>query len=157
MPRAVIVFVPLLMSTGITYAAATCNGDGFCPLSSDFFNVIGAVPGTNFASGDFGTVVNGIFKLAIRIAGAVAVAMFVYSGLQYMVAPLGASGTEHAKERMQNAILGLLMLVSTWIIFNQINPDILNLQINANPIQPLGDTAAGAGTPNTVPTVPNGE
>jgi Type IV secretion system pilin len=149
----------LALLTGSSVAYAACTAGAFCPLSPDFFNVIGSMPGVNFASGDFGAVVNGIYKLAIRIAGATAVVMFVWSGVQYMTAPLGASGTENAKERMTNAILGLLMLLATWVIFNQINPDILNLQINPNPIQALPDTAQKNGTdapnPDALPTIPN--
>jgi hypothetical protein len=37
-----------------------------------------------------------------------------------------------AKEAIQNALIGLLLLVTTYILLNQINPDILNLNITQN-------------------------
>jgi hypothetical protein len=83
--------------------------------------------------------------------------MFVWGGIQYMIQPFGVSegGIGEAKGRMQNAILGLLMLLATWIIFNQINPDILNLKINAAPLQAISaqqnTNAQSAQTETTLP------
>jgi hypothetical protein len=112
----------------------------FKPISAGFEQLIGITGGEGInASGDFGQFVNSLYKLSIRIAGAVAVGMFVWGGIMYMTQPFGVSegGVGEAKARMQNAVIGLLMLLATWVIFNQINPDILNLKINASPLKPL--------------------
>lgn len=135
--------------TGTTIAyAQECGQGAFCALSDGFNQVVGS--NFSLATGDFGQVVNSIYKLSIRIAGAVAVAMFVWGGITYMVAPFGVAGEGlgRAKERMKNAIIGLLMLLATWVIFNQINPDILNLTIKADSVAPLGtpdNTNSGQG------------
>jgi hypothetical protein len=131
-----------------TFAEAQTQA-GFVPISDGFSQLIsGSTTGANLGiqTGDFGTFVNSMYKLSIRIAGAVAVAMFIWGGITYMVAPLGISGEGigEAKSRMQNAILGLLMLLATWIIFNQINPDILNLKIQAQPLKALQAPASSS-------------
>jgi Type IV secretion system pilin len=124
----------------------------FVPISQGFEQLLGISPQSPEIGGDFGQVVNSIYKLSIRIGGAVAVAMFVYGGIMYMVQPFGIAGEgiSKAKERMQNAVLGLLMLLATWIIFNQINPDILNLKINATELKSLPTQTSAAQSEPTV-------
>lgn len=146
-----------ILGTGIAHAQnATSTTGGFTPISEGFNQVIGFVgPAAQISGGDFGQVVNGIYRLSIRIAGAVAVAMFVYGGIMYMTQPFGVSegGVGKAKEKMQNAILGLLMLLATWVIFNQINPDILSLKVNAKPLEALKSATPTQQAPTeTIPT-----
>ncbi len=40
-----------------------------------------------------------------------------------------------AKTILQDAVLGLLLLLGTYLILNQINPDLLNLNFNPPPVQ----------------------
>jgi ABC-type nickel/cobalt efflux system permease component RcnA len=68
--------------------------------------------------------------MTISIGAVLAVCQFVYGGIIYMMTESGAMAMGESKERMQNAILGLLMLLSTWVVFNQINPDLLKLNVN---------------------------
>lgn len=151
--------ITLLSAITVAHAQGAPTPDGFTPISDGFNKLIGATGG-NFGleTGSFGTFVNSIYKLSIRIAGAVAVAMFVWGGILYMVAPFGVAGEgiSEAKARMKNAVLGLLMLLATWIIFNQINPDILNLKISAQPLAPLAapsQTNTSTGSQENMPSL----
>jgi Type IV secretion system pilin len=82
-----------------------------------------------------GPFVNALFKMTISIGAVIAVCQFVYGGIVYMMTESGAAQMGESKERMQNALLGLIMLLATFVIFNQINPDILNLDVNVAPLE----------------------
>jgi ABC-type nickel/cobalt efflux system permease component RcnA len=81
---------------------------------------------------DIGKLANALFKMAISIGAVIAVLQFVYGGIIYMMTESGAVAMGESKERMQNALLGLVMLLATYIVFNQINPDLLNLKVDLN-------------------------
>ena len=69
---------------------------------------------------------NSLFQIALTIGAVIAVLIIAVSGLEYMTTE-AASGKGSSRERIQQAVLGLLMLLSVWLFFNEINPDILNL------------------------------
>lgn len=92
---------------------------------------------------NLGAFINALFKMTISIGAVIAVAQFVYGGIVYMMTESGAIQMGESKERMQNALLGLVMLLSTYVIFNQINPDLLNLNVN---LQQLPETQRGGST-----------
>jgi hypothetical protein len=71
---------------------------------------------------------SGIFYTAIAIGAILAVMRLGYAGIVYMTSDLPAK-LGNAKTIIGNAVLGLLLLLSVWLILNQINPDILNLDI----------------------------
>lgn len=69
---------------------------------------------------------NTLFKTAIVVGAMLAVMKLGYAGFMYMTTDLpGAKG--NARSTISQALLGLLLLLSVWLILNQINPDILNL------------------------------
>lgn len=83
------------------------------------------------AANDLSGFINGIFKIAIIVGAMLAVLRLVYAGFLYMGTDIfDKKGA--AKEAIQNALIGLLLLVTTYILLNQINPDILNLNITQN-------------------------
>ena len=80
-----------------------------------------------------------------------AVIRLVYAGFLYMGSDIFDKKSA-AKEAIQNAIIGLLLLVTTFIILNQINPDILNLDVLKRIQSSESGTSAGVTTesaPNT--------
>lgn len=71
---------------------------------------------------------NSAFKTAIVIGAMLAVLRLGYAGFIYITSDLpGAKG--NAKEIIGHAVTGLLLLLAIWLILNQINPQILNLEI----------------------------
>jgi hypothetical protein len=69
-----------------------------------------------------------IFQLAIGLAGAFAVVMIVVGGVQYLSSD-AISGKSAGKERIQNALIGLLLAIGAFIILNTINPKALSLNL----------------------------
>ncbi|MFZ2593856.1 MAG: hypothetical protein WAX38_03740 [Minisyncoccia bacterium] len=116
-----------------TTQLAQAAGGGFKGLLGDSLIINGQNIYEEYDS--IGPFLNAIFKMSISIGGVVAVSQFVYGGLVYMMSESGAVQMGESKGRMTNAVLGLLMLLSTYIIFQQINPDMLKLSVEPVPIQ----------------------
>lgn len=91
----------------------------------------------------------GLFTAVISVAAIVAVLRLGYAGYLYMTSESWGSKGK-AKEVMGDVALGLLLLLSCWLILNQINPDILKLDIlnslkSAQVSQPAPATGTGTG------------
>lgn len=69
-----------------------------------------------------------LFYTALAVGATLAVLRLGYAGFLYMGGDSWGS-LNKAKGIIQDVVLGLLLLLSVWVILNQINPDILNLDI----------------------------
>lgn len=116
---------------------------------------------TTCATCPFGDYLNVMINIFIGFAAVLAMVMIVMGGIQYMTSELIPS-KEAGKERIKNAILGLLLALGAFLILNTINPDLLNacikletvtieinpdegVPVNANaPNPPTGDITAWA-------------
>ena len=77
---------------------------------------------------DLATFFNAFFKTALGVGAMLAVLRLGYAGFLYMTTDLpGSKG--NAREIIQHTVEGLLLLLAIWLILNQINPNILNLDI----------------------------
>jgi len=84
---------------------------------------------------------NTLFKTAIVVGAILAVLKLGYAGFLYMTTDLpGSKGS--SKTIIQQTVMGLLLLLAVWLILNQINPDILNLDILRN-VTPAGTSGSG--------------
>jgi len=81
-----------------------------------------------YQSGDLAAYVNTIFRVALSVGAILAVLRLAYAGYIYMTSEAFHRKND-AKEIIGNAILGLLLLLSIWLILYQINPDLLNLDV----------------------------
>ncbi|MFO0718597.1 MAG: hypothetical protein U0522_01025 [Candidatus Paceibacterota bacterium] len=73
------------------------------------------------------TYLIGIFKLLIGVAGALAVVMIVVGGIQYMSTD-AIYGKKDGKEKINRALGGLLLALTSWLILNTINPKLLEIK-----------------------------
>jgi hypothetical protein len=76
----------------------------------------------------FSQYVNEIFKISISLGAMLAVLMIVYGGFEYMTSE-ALGGKKGGLSKIQNAFLGLLLLVSVVIILQIINPCILEISV----------------------------
>ena len=90
-----------------------------------------------YGSQDFSSFINGLFKFAIAIGAIVAVLRLAYAGYLYMGQSEMWSHKGEAKTIIADVTLGLLLLLSIYLILFQINPDILTLKAlrNITPVQ----------------------
>lgn len=101
-----------------------------------------------------GTYIPYIFRLAIGLAAVAAVVMIVLGGVQYMTTD-AIQGKEQGKARIKNAIIGLVLVISAWLILNTINPNLLDIDLTIEPavvskpaggsVQLGGEASAGTG------------
>ncbi len=70
--------------------------------------------------------INALFKLAISIGAILAVISIIIGGFEYMTAE-AVGAKKGGKDRVWSAVLGLVLLLLSWLILYVINPNILSL------------------------------
>lgn len=81
---------------------------------------------------------NNLYKYLIGLAAALAVIMIIWGGLELSTQD-SVSKNKDGKEKIYNAIFGLVLVLSPAIVFSIINPAILDLSLNLPPLK----TASG--------------
>jgi hypothetical protein len=112
--------------------AKACPGNlGVCYTQNakvDFAVKLGTAPIRNIAD-----YIQTVYDLAIGLAAALAAVMMMIGGFQYLTA--GDSGrVSDAKERIQGALVGLVLAMGAYTILNTVNPQLVNLELPLIPI-----------------------
>lgn len=100
-------------------------------------------------------LVNNFYIFALMIAGFLAFGSIVFGGLQYVLSAGNFVNQQDAKDRITQAILGLLLLFSAYFILGTINPKLTRLKTPA--VEPLNIEAleppeTEPGTQSQLPT-----
>lgn len=110
------------------------TGSSYKPITKGLF----PEDGISDTEGDgVSNVINLILKIFIALAGALAVVMIIVHGLRYM----GSSsvwGKGESKSQVTNALIGLVLLLTSYLILYTINPDLVNIKIGINKIKNNG-------------------
>ncbi len=80
------------------------------------------------------SLLNSWFRIGIALAGMLAVVMIVLGGFQYATTD-SLFDKEEGKGKIQNALWGLLLALTTWLVVSTINPALANCTINAKEVQ----------------------
>jgi hypothetical protein len=88
-----------------------------------------------------------IFDFIIGISIAIAVVVFMIAAFQRIVDKKDVAGVKAGDEGMWNAIVGLMIILSTWLIINTINPDLLRLSMFQD-LDKLKPANSGTGSGN---------
>lgn len=96
----------------------------FVPLTK------GGIPGIQTGT-SFSGFLNATFKLGLAVAATLAVVMITIGGLQYMSTD-SISGKTEGRDKIQNAVIGLLIALLIWIILFTINPNLLKLDFKVD-------------------------
>ncbi|PJE59806.1 MAG: hypothetical protein COU85_01715 [Candidatus Portnoybacteria bacterium CG10_big_fil_rev_8_21_14_0_10_44_7] len=86
------------------------------------------VPGAS-ASDSAGQYVANLFRFGLIIAGILAVGMIVYGGIVYMISGSNQAKTGEAKDIIAGALLGLILLLASFLILQTIDPSLTTLEI----------------------------
>jgi hypothetical protein len=92
-----------------------------------------------------GGYLNGLYKAGIAIATGLALIMIVVGGLEY-VSTDSIQGKSNGRERIKNAIIGLLLALTSFIILQQINPSLLKSDLNIDSTGSVGGVSGSTVT-----------
>ncbi|MBI3380214.1 hypothetical protein HY029_05665 [Candidatus Gottesmanbacteria bacterium] len=67
---------------------------------------------------NFGTLIGGIVGIALVLAAIFAFIYLIWGGIQWITSGGDKAGVEAAQHRIQAALLGLLIVASTWALFS---------------------------------------
>ncbi len=81
-----------------------------------------------------------IFKIAIALAGFLAVVMIIYGGFTYMLSE-SITSKSGAKDTIKNVVLGLLGALSSFLILQTIDPRLVNINTTIPKIQVKDDSS----------------
>ncbi len=84
---------------------------------------------------EFHNFIRYLYGWAIGIGGLLTFVMIVWGGLEWMLSAGNPGKVVDARNRIQSAVLGLALLLSTFLILNTINPQLTRLA----PLPPLWD------------------
>jgi hypothetical protein len=115
------------------YSLAAIVSNFFLLSAAHAVTISMSIPGTNLNSSSTspGAFVANIYQFALMIGGVLAFGVIVYGGVRYMASAGNPSGQGDAKEWIEAALLGLLLLVGAYFILNVVNPQLTNLTIPA--------------------------
>jgi hypothetical protein len=92
---------------------------------------------------DLSKYLSQLFKIALSVGAVLAVLRLAFAGYLYMTSDFWSSKTK-AREIMGDVALGLFLLLSVYLILNQINPKLLTLDLLKEDVTPLKDTTPSA-------------
>jgi Type IV secretion system pilin len=110
-----------------------------------------SIPGSNPNSSTTspGAFVSNVYQFALAIAGVLAFGVIIYGGIKYMTSSGNPSGQSDAKEWIEAALLGLLLLAGAYFILKVINPQLVDLNLPQSNVLPK--TNIPAPTPSPTP------
>ena len=96
--------------------------------------LVSPIPGGDTSVKDFPQYVEFIIPFLLSFAAIAALVMFVVGGIQYMTGGMSPAILTNAKERISNAIFGLVIIVFSVTILATINPELVTLKLDLNKV-----------------------
>ena len=92
-----------------------------------------SLPGPNTVTPGSGTapgaLIGNFYQYALSIAGILALGVVVFGGIKYMISVGNPSNQTDAKEWIEAALLGIVLLAGAYLILRVINPSLVNLSL----------------------------
>lgn len=80
---------------------------------------------------DLNKLIAWFYYFIISIAGIAAFVMLIWGGIEWMTSAGNPTKIGEAKERINSAFLGLIIILSSYLILQVINPDLIMLRLPA--------------------------
>ncbi|MFA4817775.1 MAG: hypothetical protein WC608_03610 [Parcubacteria group bacterium] len=136
----IILFLLVFLSLPFFASAQTTGPFNYVPLEK--------IPGSDKETSqaiDFYTYVSAIYKFGIWAVGIVALFMLVFGGYTYITSAGNNSSMETAKKIITDAIVGVIMALTAYLLLFAINPDLVKMKKLA-PVAGISGTGTGATT-----------
>lgn len=101
-------------------------------VMADGYSTQGRIPGIEYGS-DLGVFIKSIYNWGIGIVGILALAQLVIGGVQYMMSG-AVDKTQAAKDRIFNALIGVVMALTSYLIIYTINPELVKVGFELAPL-----------------------
>lgn len=121
---------PLALAATDAPAQLSPKESGFVPIAP----IPGLTEGGAATSGNLAEFFNNLYKYLIGLAAVLAIVEIIWGGLEYATQDIPGAKKE-GKEKIQQAILGLILVLSPALVFSIINPSILDLSLNLPPLK----------------------
>lgn len=103
----------------------------FQPVEAQNYKPLVTIPGVTEAEKpvDLGSYLQGLYQLFYAVAAVTAIVLIIVGGFQYMSTD-AIFDKKEGKDRIRRAVLGFLMVLSSWLILYTINPELAKFEIN---------------------------
>jgi hypothetical protein len=98
---------------------------------------------------NFSNYIQTLYVLAIAVAGLLAVIKIIIAGFKWMMSDVVTNKSD-AKNEIQGAVIGLLIVMATYIILNEINPQLTRTAITVDPITRVPGVTASPTPPGSI-------
>ncbi|MGD0328708.1 MAG: hypothetical protein ABSB00_03320 [Minisyncoccia bacterium] len=146
----------LLISVFCLFLLAGCAPHVFAASATQNFVPLAGIPGLTQnvpeTSAGLAGFFNNLYKYLIGIAAILAIIVIIYEGIRIATNQDNVSTLMSSKNRIWQAIFGLVLVLSPVLVFSIINPSILNLSLDLPKIN-LTSTTTSTGTGTQTPTV----
>lgn len=123
-----------------TYDETSCSVDTMNTYNSNGPTTGNGAETTNCTT-DFVTYLKGFFRLIISLSSIIAVLVITYEGFKLAVSTSeGARG--EAKDRIQQALIGLGLVLGSYLILNTINPQLTKISFVVDKVADYTGTSA---------------
>jgi hypothetical protein len=85
------------------------------------------------------------FNLSVAVGATLAVVMLVMAGLEYVLSRGDVTKVQDARKRIQNSLLGLVILLGSYILLQIINPQLTKISVTVLPRQEYEETTVPEG------------
>ncbi len=103
-----------------------------------------------------GKYIQAIYWYALGFAVLSAILMIVIGGVEYTTSWASDSNKGKAKERITNAIIGLVIALTGYLILNTVNPNLVKMDLSASDANCETATTPGTSNPQPTPGAPAG-
>jgi|GEM_PF-2334663 len=97
--------------------------------------------GTTNCRTDFVTYIKGFFRLVISLSSIIAVLVITFEGFKLVVST-SEGARETAKDRIQQALIGLGLVLGSYLILNTINPQLTKISFVVDKVRDYAGTSA---------------
>lgn len=94
---------------------------------SDVLETVGEDGATYLSINYLGDYIAGVYKYLLGISTTIAIVMLMVSGLQWSLGGQSTEAVGKAQARIKNAVTGLVLLLSAYLILFTVNPNLIKL------------------------------
>lgn len=128
----IVIIGQVLFLCGVSFNMAQAQGEPYVPLVE--------IPNINSyekqqSSDGLSAYLGNMYTFGVAIATLLAVIMIMWGGIEYMSTD-SMGGKEGGKEKISNALFGLLLALGSYLILRTINQELLSTKLNIGTVRP---------------------